>query len=74
MIPVRTGQEGMPGKQAVVIEDIDPEGKIEYAGEIWDAVSTDGPLVQGRHVRVTGIRGLRVNVEGMNVAAPGKHT
>lgn len=74
MIPVRTGLEGMLGKIAVVIEDIDPEGKIEYAGEIWDAESKDGPLLRSEHVRVTGIRGLKVDVEAMTVPESSKHT
>jgi len=74
MIPVRTGQEGMLGKTAVVIEDINPEGKIEYAGEIWDAQSKESPLLKGEHVKVTRIRGLRADVEAMTVAKSSKHT
>jgi hypothetical protein len=31
---VRTGQEAMLGKEGLVVKDIDPEGKIQYASEI----------------------------------------
>jgi len=34
---IKTGIEGMLGKKGLVVEDIDPEGNIQYAGEIWGA-------------------------------------
>jgi membrane protein implicated in regulation of membrane protease activity len=33
---VRNGQEAMLGKTGVVLKNIDPEGKIKYATEIWN--------------------------------------
>jgi membrane-bound ClpP family serine protease len=36
---VLTGQEGMLRKTGMVIQNIDPEGKIKYATEIWNAVA-----------------------------------
>jgi membrane-bound ClpP family serine protease len=32
---VRTGKEGMMGEEALVIEDINPEGKVMVWSEIW---------------------------------------
>ena len=40
---ILTGREGIVGKKGLVIEDIDPEGKIQYASEIWNA-KTNGEL------------------------------
>jgi len=60
---VATGQEGMLGKKGVVIEDIDPEGKIQYASEIWDATARGKRLLKGEKVVISGIRGLRLLVE-----------
>jgi hypothetical protein len=64
----------MLGKSAVVIEDIDPEGKIGYASEIWDAVSRDTPLFNGTHVRINKASGLRVDVEPIAGAGTSRHT
>lgn len=36
---VQTGLEQMIGEEAVVIEDLDPEGKVEIMDEIWKARS-----------------------------------
>ncbi|MBW2094057.1 MAG: NfeD family protein [Deltaproteobacteria bacterium] len=73
MSPVRTGQEAMLGKTAVVIEDIDPEGKIEYASKIWDAVSKGTPLFNGAHVKINKARGLIVDVEPIAGAGTSRH-
>lgn len=59
---VQTGQEGMLGKKAVVVEDIYPEGKIEYASEIWDAISERRRLLKGEQVMIGGFQGLRLLV------------
>jgi membrane-bound ClpP family serine protease len=61
----QTGQEAMLGKKGVVIEDIDPEGKIQYAGEIWDAKTTRKRFLKGELVRIASIRGLMLLVEEM---------
>jgi hypothetical protein len=36
---VHNGPEAMMGKTGVVLKNIDPEGKIKYATEIWNAVA-----------------------------------
>ena len=60
---VHTGQEGMLGKKAVVVEDIDPVGKIEYGGEIWDAKTRGNSLFEGEQVNIIEFRGLNLLVE-----------
>jgi len=71
MLPVRTGQEAMLGKTAVVIKDINPEGKVQYANEIWDAIGRGTPFFKGEHVRINKVSGLRVVVESMRPAPNG---
>ena len=47
-----TGAEGMIGEIGVVIEKIDPEGKVKMHGEIWKALS-DKKINKGRKVKVS---------------------
>ncbi len=60
---VKTGQEAMLGKKGLVVEDIDPEGKIQYANEIWDATARGSRFLKGEQVKIRGIRGLVLQVE-----------
>jgi membrane-bound ClpP family serine protease len=60
---VKTGREAMIGKKALVVEDIDPEGKIQYAGEIWDASARENCILKGEQVKINGFRGLVLQVE-----------
>ncbi len=60
---VLTGFEGMLGKNGLVVEDIDPEGKIKYASEFWDAATKGNRFLKGQHVMICGIRGMMLIVE-----------
>jgi membrane-bound serine protease (ClpP class) len=62
---VCTGQEAMLGKNGVVIEDIDPEGKIQCANEIWNAATEGRSLLKGEKVKISRMKGLRLLVEEM---------
>ncbi len=62
---VKTGQEAMLGKKGLVVEDIDPEGKIQYANEIWDATARGSRFLKGEQVKIRGVRGLVLQVEKM---------
>ena len=57
-LPVRTGLEEMMGQEAVVIDDIDPEGKVRFKDEIWAATAKDKRLEQGDKVKIVGSQGL----------------
>jgi membrane protein implicated in regulation of membrane protease activity len=59
----RTGREAMVGKKGIVIEDIDPAGKIQYAGEIWNATSTGKRFAKGELIRIAAVRNLMLLVE-----------
>jgi membrane-bound ClpP family serine protease len=63
----RTGREAMMGKKGVVVEDIDPEGKIQYAGEIWNATTTGKRFSKGEWIRIAAIRDLMLLVEEMPI-------
>jgi membrane-bound ClpP family serine protease len=60
---VKTGQEAMLGKKGLVAEDIDPEGKIQYANEIWDATARESRFLKGEQVKIRSISGLVLQVE-----------
>ena len=60
---VLTGFEGMLGKKGLVVEDIDPEGKIKYASEIWGAATKGNRFLKGQHVMICGIHGMMLLVE-----------
>ena len=65
---VMTGREGMVGKEGIVIQDIAPEGKIQYATEIWDAIAQGKKrFFKGEPVQIIGVRGLRLLVEETSI-------
>jgi membrane-bound ClpP family serine protease len=57
-LPVRTGLEEMMGQEALVIDDIDPEGKVRFKDEIWAATAKGERVELGERVRIVGSRGL----------------
>jgi membrane-bound ClpP family serine protease len=72
---VKTGKEEMIGKEAVVIEDINPEGKITIWSEIWSATADGKRFYKGQKVEVQGFHGLTAIVgdfsEGWSLAHEG---
>ena len=62
-LPVRTGLEEMIGQEAVVIDDIDPEGKVRIKDEIWAATAKGERLEQGKKVKIVGSQGLVLVVD-----------
>jgi len=59
---VHTGMEGMANREAVVVEDIDPEGKIRLGNEIWSARTEGKKFLKGQMVKIYGFQGLKVIV------------
>jgi len=59
---VCTGKEAMLGKTAVVIRTIDPEGKIQYATEIWRATARGKKFLEGEEVLIKEVFGLNLLV------------
>lgn len=62
-IKIRTGVEGIVGRQAEVIEDCRPRGRVKLLGEIWDAECAAGAAAEvGEGVEVVGIERLTLAV------------
>jgi membrane-bound ClpP family serine protease len=59
---VQTGFEKFMGEVAVVVEDLDPEGKVEIDDEIWKAKAKGHVVRKGEKVRITGHEGVRLIV------------
>jgi membrane-bound serine protease (ClpP class) len=63
--PVVSGAEEMLGSTGEVLEDFLDVGPVFVHGERWRA-HAQGPLQRGDQVRVTGMRGLELEVEKQN--------
>ena len=64
----RNGKEAMLGRTGLVVQDIDPEGKIQYATEIWNALADGNKFTKGDKVIIRGFSwGLKVLVEDIPV-------
>ena len=55
---VKTGKEEMIGEEAVVIKDINPEGKVTVWSEIWSATGNGKQFRKGQKVKICGFYGL----------------
>ncbi len=60
--PATTGAAGMVGQVGVVRSALDPEGQVLIDGELWRAVSRDGPVGPGEAVEVRAMDGLTLTV------------
>lgn len=61
--PVAVGPEAMLGAVGTVRRRLDPGGKVNVGGEIWDAVAHDGGTVEeGEKVEVIATEGMRLTV------------
>ncbi len=60
---IRSGPETMMGEGAVVVEPLDPEGRVRMRGELWKARLRGGTAQPGEPVRVTAVNGLELEVE-----------
>jgi membrane-bound serine protease (ClpP class) len=57
-----TGKEGLIGKQAKVISDLDHNGQVFVRGEYWNARSTES-VQKGDNVVVVSVDGLTLIVK-----------
>ncbi|HEO64047.1 MAG TPA: nodulation protein NfeD [Candidatus Omnitrophica bacterium] len=57
------GAEGLIGKTAEVIEDLDPQGKVFVHGEIWRAITDEGIIPRGRKVKILKVKDMALLVE-----------
>lgn len=59
---VQTGMEGMTDRDVIVVEDINPEGKVSFRNELWIAIAEGRKFFKGQRVRIHGFQGLKVIV------------
>lgn len=60
--PVVSGMEQIVGAEAVALNDFDTRGTVSVHSETWSA-TTSTPIQKGDTVRVTGIKGLVLEVK-----------
>ncbi len=59
---VTTGREGLVGEIGRALTNLEPEGRVQVHGEIWQARS-DTPIEKGDEIKVLAVRGLQIKVE-----------
>ena len=64
---VRTGFEEMMGREALVVEDVSPQGKVQIYNEIWTAKARGRTFLKGDKVRICDHEGLTLIVEALTV-------
>jgi len=57
------GPEALTGKEAAVVEELNPEGIVKLNGELWRAECRNGRAARGERVVVVGIEGTKLLVE-----------
>jgi membrane-bound serine protease (ClpP class) len=60
--PPTTGATGMVGQVGRVQRALDPEGQVLVDGELWQAVTRDGPVAAGENVEIVSVDGLTLTV------------
>ncbi len=61
---VVTGQQGLIGQTALAFSALQPDGKVYFQGEYWNA-SARQAVEAGATVRITAVRGLHLEVEAL---------
>jgi len=72
---VTTGMEGMIGGTATVLTELQPSGRVNYAGENWEAL-LDIPFTElpaGTEVQIVAVEGLRLRVRPLGQVLPDRH-
>jgi membrane-bound serine protease (ClpP class) len=57
-----TGREGMMGAIGTALTNLNPEGRVQVHGEIWQAHS-EASIEKGEAIKVLSVSGLKVKVE-----------
>jgi membrane protein implicated in regulation of membrane protease activity len=60
---VQAGVEKFIDEEAVVVEDLNPSGKVEIDDEIWKAMAKDKRFQKGKKGRISGAQGLTLIAE-----------
>jgi membrane-bound serine protease (ClpP class) len=62
--PVRMGQESLPNQTGIARTEINPQGQVQVASELWTAELDEGsdPVHAGDPVEVVSAKGLRLKI------------
>lgn len=60
---VEVGPEALIGKEAMVVEELNPKGVVKIGNELWIAECVNGAAKRGEKVKVIEVRSTRVLVE-----------
>ncbi len=63
---IQTGREGLVKSSGIAYSDLNPDGKVQIHGELWNAVSISGTISKGSVVQVVKIEKLTLYVEEKN--------
>ncbi len=55
------GAEGMLGETGLVKDALNPQGRVQVRGELWEA-EAEGPIAAGETVRIDAVEGLTIKV------------
>lgn len=67
--PQPTGVESLVGAVGTATENLAPRGTVRVRAELWQAESRE-PVQAGESVRITGCRGMTVQVEAAGRTGP----
>ena len=67
-LPSPAKLDDLIGKEAIVVRALDPAGIVRAHREQWSARAPSGSIPEGAHVRVTGVKGLTLEVEQIEVS------
>ena len=60
---VEVGPEALIGKEAMVVEELNPKGVVKIGNELWIAECVNGAAKRGEKVKVIEVRSTRLLVE-----------
>ena len=60
--PVASGKESMLGREIVVAESFQDQGRVRYQNVLWKARSPE-PLAEGDHATIVGMHGMTLLVQ-----------
>ncbi|MBI4592981.1 MAG: NfeD family protein [Candidatus Rokubacteria bacterium] len=72
--PVLTGREALLGRIGEAVTDVEREGLVRYAGELWTAVGGGTRVSEGQSVTIIGVQGAKLLVQPLGNTAAAQET
>jgi membrane-bound serine protease (ClpP class) len=61
---IETGKEALIGSTGRAVTDLNPSGTVRVNGEFWQATAKDTAVKEGATVKVVGMQGMFLIVQG----------